>query len=206
LSQGGADCVYREDYGVIGSIDLEVTGAGCDLSQGVANGLSDLTEVPPEKIDVETACLDRRLQGRRLSKAAVQVRASYAILVDSDVPPSVVRTGVEMGELLQASKRDDINAAILSGVRGTYFASEDLDVSLNEVGAAKVAFINVVTSTSKIVPTSTSALSITTKPNADTTETTIEAIEGQNENSSGKVQTRASHISLLLPALAALLT
>jgi hypothetical protein len=190
-------------------MDIEVTGAGCDLSQGVANGLSEVTDVPPENIDVETACLDRRLQGRWLSKAAVRIRASYAILVDRDVPPSVTRTGTEMGELLQASKSDDINAAILSGLRGTYFASEDLDASLNELGAVKVAFINVVTSTSKIVPTSTSFLPITTKPNADTTETSSEAIglgEAEHENSSGRYQTRVSHVSLLLPALAALLS
>jgi len=207
LEQEASNCRWRDDYSLTGTIDMDVSGAGGDVSDGVANGLSEMTGVQTSNIDVGTTIVNsRRLKGRKLSQAVVSIRANYVIVVDSDVPSSVVLTGSQMGQLLQASNSDNISAAILSGLQGTYFASEDLNVTVKDVGVVELGTINVATSTSTKVATSTSAnVAASIQPQTTATTRPEASLEVIVNTSARGSQAGVSHLLLLLPAIATLL-
>lgn len=142
-----------------GTIDMSVSGVGSDMSSAVADGIGAASGAPPPNTDVAITNT-RRLQDRRLADEPISVRVHYFIVVDSNVPSNVALTGSEMGQLFQASNRENITAAILAGLQGTHFSSENITVSVKEIGAAEAALINVATSTSSPSTSSTKAVSM----------------------------------------------
>jgi hypothetical protein len=162
LTQEGSDCSWRDDYTVVGSLDVNVSGADGDVSDGVCAGISELTGVQLENVDCSTIETERRrlLHGRKLVAALQSV--SYAIVVDNTVPVTVVYDSSQIGELLDDSNSANINRAIESGLQATYFGSEDLRVSVASITVANVSIVNEATSTSRAVVSLTSQIATST--------------------------------------------
>jgi hypothetical protein len=140
-------------------MDVTGSGVGGNMASGVQEGFSASTNVPQENIIVQTGSSQRRLEDRKLTEAAISIRAHYIVIVDRHVPSSVILTGSEMAQLLHASNHEQLTAAILAGLQGTYFASENISITIKEIGAVEVASINVATSTSSQVGTSSTKAS-----------------------------------------------
>mmetsp|Transcript_60613 Transcript_60613/g.96239 ORF Transcript_60613/g.96239 Transcript_60613/m.96239 type:complete len:768 (+) Transcript_60613:74-2377(+) len=154
LTLQGSDCSWRDDYTVVGTLDVNVSGADGDVSDGVCTGISGLTGIPPENADCDTIATERRrLHGRRLAAQLQSVR--YALVVDSSVPATVPPQS-QIGEILGESNRDNIDRAIESGLKATYFGSEDLRVTVASISVANVSKVNQETSTSTSVVSATS--------------------------------------------------
>jgi len=85
---------------------------------GVAEGISNVTGIPAEYIDVDLSAEPekRRLRAQQLAKANALMVTYYAIAVDGAAPSSITSTGEEVAIKLAATNDVKIGQAITTKV------------------------------------------------------------------------------------------
>jgi len=170
LAGEGADCKWRAAFSVTGSMRMAISNAqnfadNPEAKKAVKKGIANVTNVPPEYVDVDLH-VEPQEKTRRLAVPSIvsqdAVLVTYAVSVPGDAPAAVVVTGADVSTTLRSANSGAIGDTISSKVDES-FGSGVFAVSLQSVNAPDVAVApSGTTSTSTVDPIGTMASSGTT--------------------------------------------
>jgi hypothetical protein len=189
LAEEGSDCKWRAAFSVTGSLSMTTSDVKGLISKpganmAVAKGISNVTGVPTDYIDVDLAAPEAKLrrlralaQSNTLPLAGGVVTVTYVISVSGDAPATVNVTGLDVGNQLAAAKSGDAITSVVDKSLG----AGTFALSVKSVDVSEVVIRNDAQSstslTSRLASTTSEATSLRSTTSAKTTTTTVSSVQ-----------------------------